>query len=80
MTKETLLKEIESRFKLRRDFIIAFNEKAGKTLYKGKLIDPLDETVLSRQLKGKRELSSAWQVAYRLFFDGANGCANDGGV
>lgn len=53
------LKSLTARFPTNRAFIEAFNAAAG--------FEALDETVLSRQLSGKRNLSKAWKAAYKLF-------------
>jgi hypothetical protein len=61
MTTETLKQAIEARYKSKRAFIIAFNEKAG--------FEALDETTLSRQLSERISLSAAWKCAYKFFFN-----------
>lgn len=45
-------------FHSRRDFLMAFESEGGR----------IDETALSRQLSGNRNLSSAWFSAYNIFF------------
>ncbi len=60
MTKHQLLLEIEARFKTKRAFVLAFNEKAG--------FAALDETTLSRQISGKVGLSAFAQAAFIFYF------------
>ena len=69
MTTEQLIKEIESRYSSRRDFIAAFNAKVGKVAIKDKETELLDETRLSHQLNGRVSLSGFAQAAYTLFFN-----------
>ena len=64
MTTETIKATIEARYKSKRAFIIAFNQKAG--------FEALDETALSRQLSERVALSNGWKAAYKLFFDSLN--------
>jgi len=63
MTKEQLLLEIEARYKSRRAFVLAFNERT-------KASKKLDETTLSRQLSDTDSLgiSAGWEAAFILFF------------
>jgi hypothetical protein len=63
MTKEQLYTLIESRYKSRRAFVLAFNEQVGAS-------KKLDETTLSRQLSDKNPLgiSAGWESAFILYF------------
>lgn len=61
MNTETLKATIEARYKSKRAFILAFNECAG--------FEALDESVLSRQLSERVNLSNGWKAAYNLFFN-----------
>lgn len=64
MQIEIIKATIEARYKSKRAFIIAFNQKAG--------FEALDETALSRQLSERVALSNGWKAAYKLFFDSLN--------
>lgn len=65
MTTETIKANIEARYKSKRAFILAFNEYAG--------FEALDESVLSRQLSERVNLSNGWKAAYKFFFDQNSG-------